>query len=150
MFNIIWKIIPLALVGLMFANCGRRHCGWGHGGGFSEKKADWMVKKVSSKLDLTDAQKAKLVDVKDYFMVQKPRMKARKESMFQLFKKEIEKNRLDEVALNVAFDEMQKEMTVMRKGLITRVAAFHSTLDEKQKKEIVEHMTSHHEKCNKD
>ena len=150
MYKFFVKILPLAIAGLIFSNCGRRHCGWGHGRGFSDKKADWIVKKVSSKLDFTDKQKAKLVEVKDYFLVQKPKMKARKESMYQLFKKEIAKNRLDEAAMNVAFDEMQKEMTVMRKGLISRFSALHATLDEKQKKEIIEHMTKHHEKCSKD
>ena len=124
--------IPLAgliILGLLtFAGCKR----YGH-----HKGAEFMVDYVSEVLDLTDAQRAHLDQIKEEFMAKAEEMHTDKDAMqadilAQLEKKEMDANELKQLA-----DRHRARMDEVIDLGIDRLVEFHKTLSPEQKAKLV-------------
>jgi len=125
--------IPLAVlivVGLLtFAGC-KRH---GH-----HKGAEFMVDYVSEVLDLTDAQRTDLDQIKEEFMAKAEQMHADKDAMKADILAQLEKEEMDA-------DELQRIAALHRARMdefidlgIHRLVEFHKTLTPEQKAKLVQ------------
>ena len=127
--------IPFAVVASLTAvtltACGRHH----HD---PEEKAEWIVHKVSKKLDLNDEQKVKLEAVKDEFMRHHDVHKAHKKEMYDKLIAEVVKPQIDQAVLLEMVDQHKTRVEEIAPGVIEKLAVFHASLNQEQKLELKE------------
>ena len=112
-----------------------------------EEKAEWIVKKVTHKLDLNEDQQTKLKAVSDEFVAHHREHKKTKNAHMETLLKEVRKPELDKEALNGMFEEHQKHMSNLAPKMFDKLAIFHASLDDEQKEELadkLEHFKKHH------
>lgn len=138
-------LIPFALIAgigsIALTGCGRHH----HD---PQDKADYIVHKISKKMDLNDAQKAKLDEVKQEFLKYHKKHKGEKADMIDRLLTEIEKPEMDPSVLQAMVDEHKAKIDEMAPGIIAKLVEFHATLDNEQKHKLVEKLEKfkkHHE-----
>lgn len=138
-------IIPTVLVLLgtvALTACNRHH----HD---PEDKAEWMVHKISKKLDLDDNQKAKLEDVKVELMKHHKEHRDSKAEMMDKLILEVQKPQLDEALLMDMVNQHKTRIEQAAPGVIEKLVVFHASLNAEQKSEIVEKLQKfkkHHNK----
>jgi Spy/CpxP family protein refolding chaperone len=125
--------IPLAVLivaGLLtFTGC-KRH---GH-----HKGAEFMIDYVSEVLDLTDAQRADLDQIKEEFMAKAEQMHADKDTMKADILAQLEKEEMDADALKQIADLHRARMDEFIDLGIDRLVDFHKTLTPEQKAKLVQ------------
>jgi periplasmic protein CpxP/Spy len=105
-----------------------------------EERADKMVSKVSKELDLNEQQKAKLVAVKDAFLVARAQGRTEHDAMFDEALAMIGRERFDQAK---ALQLLERHQAVQRKGapdVLARVADFHASLSSEQRAKAVEQL----------
>ena len=139
------KFLILALVfGSVFGllNCG----GWHKS---PEKRAEWVVKKISSELDLNDSQKKELERMKGEYLAKRKELKMEiSETDITDFQAIVKKDKLDDAKFDKMIDEKFSKRNEMRKFLQKKFSEFHAILDAKQKEKLSEKlgkmMRKHH------
>ena len=119
-------IITLAL-GVVACGSHRGH----HG--MNESK---MLKRATSKLDLTDRQQEKLQLVLHRASSFKAEMQTQHSAIAEPLKESIKSAELDVDALNLQFADLETEFSTFRKGMISEYAEFHASLDETQRNKL--------------
>ena len=112
-----------------------------------EDKAAWLVTKITRKLDLNEAQQAKLTAVSDEFIAHHQAQRDKKKEHMDLLMAEVRKPELDKSALNAMFEEHQDHMRELAPKIIDKLAIFHASLDDEQKEKLadkLEHFKKHH------
>ncbi|MDH5548156.1 MAG: hypothetical protein OEZ43_21480 [Gammaproteobacteria bacterium] len=126
--------IPFALlagIGTLFlSGCTRHHS--------PEDKADYIVHKISKKMDLNEDQRSKLEAVKDEIMQHHAEHKAYKQQMIDDLIAEIEKPELDQNVLLGMVNHHKMTVEKVSPGVIEKLAVFHASLNDEQKKHMVE------------
>ena len=102
-----------------------------------EEKAEWFVKRVASKLDLNELQKAKLDEAKAVFLRGASERQQQHQMMMDELITQIESEKLDNVKLTGLItghvnERLQELPTVMEK-----LSEFHATLDADQKQKMI-------------
>jgi len=137
--------IVTILTGGLFAGAGCRHhsmhCS-------AEKKAEWVTKKISRELDLTDEQKLKLNQIKDEFLAKKNELHGNRKEMLDAFLLQVNSSQIDEEKLNSLIAEKETKMIEMRKYLVSKFAEFHAVLTPEQRGKLAAKVSEFHEKCN--
>ncbi len=108
---------------------------YGKFGGMNGEKAEFMVSRISSKLDLNDEQKLNLVSLKDTILEQKQKHKG--ESPRDILKTLMAEPVLDESALLNIAEERTIAMNQAIPQVVTALATFTNSLSNEQRAEIV-------------
>jgi Spy/CpxP family protein refolding chaperone len=124
--------IPLTgilIFGLLTAAGCKRHA--------HHKGAEFMVDYVSEVLDLTDAQRADLDQIKAEFMVKAEQMHADKDAMKADILAQLEKEEMDAAELKKLATRHRAQMDEFIDLGIDRLVEFHKTLTPEQKVKLV-------------
>lgn len=149
MFNkptIVIAVVVALLVGmLLIVNCHRRmgHCFF-HAS--SERRAEFIVKKISKELDLNDQQQTRLEQIKDEIITKKDEFKGVREDLFNAILTQIKSEKVDQDVLNQLFESKETQMKEMRGFMLTKLAEFHQMLEPEQKLRLAEKMEKFHNK----
>ncbi|MCW7463898.1 Spy/CpxP family protein refolding chaperone [Leptospira limi] len=133
----------LGLVSVMafaFGNC-RGHKDF-------EKRIEWVTSKLTSKLDLDDAQKAKLESIKAELIAKHKEMKPKHESWAKELASQIRSEKIDTKYLDKMSAERETRHQEMRKFFQTKLVEFHAVLKPEQREkfaELVEKFASRHQ-----
>lgn len=109
-----------------------------------EKKADWMAKKIASKLDLNDAQKAKLSRIKEEVLARMKNESAGREKTGREAIALVKSDRLDAAAVNRIFDEREAAMKRLKPFIVEKIVEFHAMLTPEQRAKLADYMEKHH------
>lgn len=138
------KIILISatvLIAGMFVISGCAHRGFHRfGGGSPEKRAEFIVDKISDELDLTDPQKAKLNSIKDEVIAKHKSRKDIYEGTFNTLQSEIKKDKMDEKLLLSKLNEFSKDREEMHTFMVSKLVEFHSMLTDEQKQTLIDKM----------
>jgi periplasmic protein CpxP/Spy len=129
-------------IGIM--GCG----GWHHGRHCSpEKAAGFAVKRISSKLDLNDAQRAKLEAIKDEALVKFKEAHGDRDAAHQQAIDLVKKDRLNGADIDKLFTEREEQMKKLKPFVIEKLVEFHAMLTPAQRVKLAELMKEHHGRC---
>lgn len=103
-----------------------------------EQRAEWITRKVSSELDLTDEQKTHLDAVKQAMIDVRKTHKAERQSYFERVKQLILSEHLDAARVKALMAERQKQLDSDFDSVFEKVAAFHASLSADQKQKAVD------------
>ena len=133
------KIIIGALLGVVtlgglisYAAPGGHFCNMG---GASEKKAEFIVNRISAKLDLNDLQKQNLVALKDAIQEQRKihQQNNPREELMALLSKPV----LDETKVLAMLEERTTRFHLAAPSMINAIANFTNSLDQAQRDQII-------------
>ncbi len=108
---------------------------FGKFGGMNPERAERMVSRISSKLDLNEEQKLNLVNLKDTVLEQKQKHKG--ESPRDILKTLMAEPVLDEAALLNIAEERTTAMNQAIPQVVTALATFTNSLSNEQRAKIV-------------
>lgn len=123
--------IIASLGALIMSGCSRHH----HD---PAEKAEWVVHKISKKMDLNDEQKIKLEAVKDELMKHHAEHRQQKRMMLDSLITEVQKPELNQTVLMDMVEHHKTMADKLAPGVIEKLAVFHASLDEEQKTELAE------------
>ncbi|TAL35343.1 MAG: periplasmic heavy metal sensor [Spirochaetes bacterium] len=122
----------IAVAGLAFAGCAHH---WS-----PEKRADYMAKKIASKLDLNDEQKAKLYAIKDEAVAKFKEERAGHKAMRAEAIALVKKDKVERAEVEKLFSEREEHMKRLRPFIIDKIIEFHAILTPEQRAKAAELM----------
>jgi periplasmic protein CpxP/Spy len=131
------KLITLSVIAVGMLASGALFWGCRHGHGSPEKKAEWIVSKISSELDLTDEQKLELNRIKDEALEKYREHREERKTVHARIVNLITSDTLDVDEVNKIFDEREKKQKEMRPFIIEKIVEFHRILKPEQKEKLV-------------
>lgn len=123
----------IGVVGISLTACG-------HHRDSPADKADWVVKKMTRKLDLNEDQQLKLRDVTDIFVDQRESHRSERSEQFEQVLAQVRKPELDKALLTQMVDNHQQRVAEVSPQVIDKLAIFHASLDDEQKEEIADRL----------
>jgi Spy/CpxP family protein refolding chaperone len=105
-----------------------------------EQQADWIVKKVTSKLDLNGEQEAKLRAVKEAYLDARKRHSATQREAREEIKQIVLSDALDAKRIRELMKKRNAIVDQEFDGVFGKVADFHASLTPDQRKEAVRWM----------
>ncbi|PJZ71399.1 hypothetical protein CH373_02560 [Leptospira perolatii] len=135
MFRKIAKISAVALVlGLAVAVTQGCHHRW-HS---PEKRAEYIVKKLKSELDLTDAQSATLDKIKDEVLAKRKELQLGGPMLPKEAIEELRGATLNVDKWNKVGEEREKKMSTMRVFFLKKAVEFHAVLTPEQRNKLAD------------
>jgi Spy/CpxP family protein refolding chaperone len=140
----IFKLAAILLVMVGLSACGHWHKS-------PEDKANWVVKKISSELDLTDTQKAELEKMKkEYLQKRKDLNIGITQDQKNEIVTQIKSAKIDEPKMDKMFEERAKSRQLLMQFLNKKFYEFHAILTPEQRKKLAERVEKlmkkfHHE-----
>jgi Spy/CpxP family protein refolding chaperone len=131
------KIIALSVVlgvvasGALFLGCRHKYKS-------PEKRAEWIVGKIASELDLDDDQKLELDRIKDEALEKYREHREKRKAIHGRVIELVKSDTLDVDEVNRIFDEREKKMKKMRPFIIEKITEFHRILKPEQKEKLAE------------
>ena len=125
------------------------HSHFSHGCGFHgshEKKAEWILKKVSKTLDISKEQKKKLALIMDEVKAKHQDQVTSHNAMFDAFLEQVRSDQIDEEDLSKRLDEQHAKMDQMRPFVVSKIKEFHAMLTPEQREKLAEKMAEYHRK----
>ncbi|GBF51882.1 hypothetical protein LPTSP4_34200 [Leptospira ryugenii] len=101
-----------------------------------EKRINWVADKLTSKLDLDDAQKTKLESIKTELIAKHKELDPQKENWVKEVVSQIRKDTIDTKVLDKLSTEQDKRHTEMRKFFQAKMIEFHAVLRPEQRQEL--------------
>ncbi len=105
-----------------------------------EKKAEHMVNKISSKLNLNDVQKAELNGIKNELLQMGLEMHEEHENMHSDLSEQLLSDRIDVDEVKALINEKKASVEELIDTAVDRLAEFHATLTSEQKELLVAEM----------
>ncbi len=121
--------IIASLTALVLSGCGRHHQD-------PEDKAEWIVHKVSKKLDLNEQQKVKLEAIKTEIMTNYKKHYHSKTQMMDTLLTEIPKSKINPSLLMDMLKQHQTRVDEVAPGVISKLVEFHASLTDEQKQKL--------------
>ena len=134
-------LVAAAVGALGLAGCGRHGCRHAHD---PAQRAEWITKKITSELDLNDAQKARLELVKEEFLAQHEKRKQEREEAFQTVLAQIRSKQLDTEKLQALIQQRHKHMEEVAPSVLKKIADFHASLSDEQKEKAAKKFEKFH------
>ncbi|WP_455204958.1 Spy/CpxP family protein refolding chaperone [Kaarinaea lacus] len=135
--NTISKTVLVVLIGAVTAigvtACGHRH----HS---PEQRAERMVDKISSKLDLNEEQQQKLRAVKEEFVTAMRQHHQEQQQLFDQLIADVQKPQLDKQLLVDMVEKRRQAFDDIAPKVIDKIVEFHASLNDEQKQKAAEHM----------
>jgi Spy/CpxP family protein refolding chaperone len=129
--------VILLLVAIFIAGCAKHR----FHSATPEEKAEWVVKKISSELDLEDAQKAKLETIKTDILARHREFGSAKSDIWNEVSSQIQSESVDQQKLNTLFSEKENQFKEMRVFMVAKFAEFHEILTQEQRTQLLEKMS---------
>jgi Spy/CpxP family protein refolding chaperone len=105
-----------------------------------EDKIGRLIQKFSESLDLTEAQKAKVEEIKkeiaDKNEQARNERKDEGKEVDEAFKKELSKDKFDPAVINKLLDQKVQKREDQRRFMVAELAKFHAMLTPEQKKKL--------------
>ncbi len=139
-------IILLIVVAMLFLGGCRHHCRPHHGSFSHERKAKWLIKKITRELKLNDEQKAVLETTVNDIHVKVKTLHQEKESAYETFFQEVQKESLDADILNNFFEDREATFKEVRAYCIDKIIEFHKILTPAQRTKLALKMQEFHQK----
>lgn len=111
-----------------------------------EDKAEMIVKKITSELELNEQQQVKLNEIKDEFLAKKNERQKDHKHMFDTILSEIKSEKIDQEKLKTLADSRLKTMKEMTPFVVSKLAEFHSILTPEQRVKLADKMQEFHNK----
>lgn len=121
-------VLLAGLVPFFFTGCGCLHRG-------PEAKANWAVKRISSKLDLNKEQKAKLESIKNEILAKRQGWQAQGKSLKTDLVAQIRSDKIDQAKVRELVGENASKRE-MREFFIAKFAEFHAVLNPEQREKL--------------
>ena len=118
-------------------------CGYRFYNSSLEEKAEYFSEKISKELDLNAVQKEKLSLLKKKIIVIAEKMQQAKEQNHEQLLSIIANEKFDQVTANRLLTEKSQNIALQGTPLITVVADFYDSLDNKQQQKIRAEVTEH-------
>jgi len=118
----------IGILGFTLSACGHNHN--------PEEKAEWMVHKITRKLDLNEDQQTKLQAVADEFIQHHRAQRQNKQQHMESLLAEIRKPEIDKAVLTQMFEQHQADIAQLAPRIIDKLAIFHASLDSEQKEKL--------------
>jgi Spy/CpxP family protein refolding chaperone len=119
-----------AAVVLVFGGCYRT----------PEQRAEHIVKRIASDLDLNEAQKAHLDRIKDEFLAKRPEMKKMREETVREANAFMRSPEIDKAKLNDLTARNQAQVSDMVGFVSAKFAEIHDMLTPEQREKLVSHI----------
>jgi Spy/CpxP family protein refolding chaperone len=134
-------LVIILVIAIIFAMGGCRKK-FAHGCFHSspEKKADWVVNKITKELDLNEQQESKLNDIKKEILAKKGEYKNDHRQIFDTVVTEVRKENIDQVKIKMVFEDKHKNMEEMIPFVISKLSEFHSVLTPEQREKLANKM----------
>jgi len=133
-------IVGIVGVALILGSCSR----YRHGGNYSpEKKGEYMVKHLTEKLELTEAQQRVLNGIKDGMTAMHSSHGADKTAFKDTIIAQLKSDKLDQQVLFDLMEAKHKKMEANMKGMVQTLADFHKILSPEQRTKLVELLEKH-------
>jgi protein CpxP len=144
-------ILFIAGAGLIAMSLGacRRHCGHGYGQ-LKEKHLTYISKKLASKLDLDDTQKAKLEAIKNELVAKMGSFKSMRKDVQLELVSQLKADKFDDQKVNKLLENKEKEWTETRKFLTVKMSEFHALLKPEQRKKLAVLIEDRIKSCDKE
>ena len=133
MFRFAFPVLAITAGALFLAGCRGRHCGWNSS---PEQKADRIVKKIASELDLRPEQKTKLDKIKADILARKADFSAVHAGFRELALGQIRAATVDQAKLNQGLEDREAKMKDLRGFLVGEFTEFHDMLDSTQREKL--------------
>jgi len=104
----------------------------------AEKKAEWITKKISSKLDLNEEQESKLEEVKIAFLQSRKKHKEGRKEMLSEIEGLISSDSVAITDIKKLIDRKKSWIDGELPRVFPKIKAFHASLSFEQKKNAVE------------
>ncbi|AVV50178.1 Spy/CpxP family protein refolding chaperone [Leptospira santarosai] len=111
-----------------------------------EKRAEFVVKKITSELDLNDSQKKDLYRIKDEILSKRKELKLQGPRIPTEALAEFRQPTLDEKKINKVFELEMNKMNEMRTFTTKKAIEFHTTLTPEQRNKLVDLITEFQQK----
>lgn len=137
----------VGLAGLAVLTLGAAACH--RGGGDPDARAQWVSERVADKLDLDEAQKAKLAVVRTRIVDALKELRTARDATRALVREETAKERMDAQRLTSSLQANVEVVSRRLPGVVDAVVDFHATLDAEQQgevKDLVDRKLSHGDK----
>jgi Spy/CpxP family protein refolding chaperone len=105
-----------------------------------EQRAEYMVKHLSSKLDLNDTQKAKLERIKDEFLARRPDMARMREETVKEANELMRSAEIDQTRLNALMEKSHAGATDMIMFVSAKFTEIHDMLTPEQREKLAGHI----------
>ncbi len=135
--NILWISSILLVVGVLISigTCsGHQHRKYHHAP--IEKRAEWISKKITKKLELDDNQKKVLDKIKNEIVQKSREMRGTRKLIFKELLSQVKEDELDKEKLNKLINSQQKKIKKFRIFLIDKAHEFHKVLKPEQKQKL--------------
>jgi uncharacterized membrane protein len=132
-FRFAFPVLAIAAGALFLSGCRGRHCGWNSS---PEQKADRIVKKIASELDLRPEQKTKLDKIKADILARKADFSAVHAGFREVALAQIRSASVDQAKLNQGLEDREAKMKELRAFLVGEFVEFHDMLDSTQREKL--------------
>jgi len=134
------KSVLLIVIGTLTLFAGIKSFSHHRGGHFNEarmeKRADYMIKRVSSQLDLNADQIAKLEVIKQELLTNGIPLAKSRGDIADVLLNEAVGTDFDATAVNAVFEQKENDFEQLRSNLVEQVAAFHASLSDEQREKL--------------
>lgn len=137
---LITSVLTLAVVTLVTAGCGRFHYN------SPEKRADYIVDRISSELDLTDEQKNELNKIKLEVLVKMNKARENRGENLAEVQDLIKSDQLAKSDVEKAISRHEAKRNEMKPFLIEKIVEFHALLTPEQRIKVAEKIEEFHNK----
>ena len=105
-----------------------------------EERGEWVVEKVSKKLELNETQKIKLVNLKDELLAVRKTMRSDRDEKRAEVLAMLQQPTLDREKANTMVQQKINVASTQAPVVIDAMADFYDSLDDAQRAELVEHI----------
>ncbi|WP_411821424.1 Spy/CpxP family protein refolding chaperone [Leptospira sp. 'Mane'] len=106
-----------------------------------EKRVEWVANKLTSKLDLDDAQKAKLESIKAELIAKHKVNRPKHDTWITEITSQIRNEKIDTKALDKLHADREAQHLEMRKFFQTKLIEFHAVLKPEQRTKLADLIT---------
>ena len=111
-----------------------------------ERKAKFLVKMLTHKLDLTEKQQKRVNKIKNEILAKRKEFKGVRQEILNGVLSQIKKPKVNEATLNQLLASKEVHLKTMRKFLVSKFAEFHSILTPAQKVKLAKGIKEFHKR----
>jgi Spy/CpxP family protein refolding chaperone len=108
-----------------------------------EQRAEYLVKRMSTELSLTDVQKAQLEKIKNEFLARRAEMPKLREETVKEANELMRSAEIDKTRLNALTEKNQTQMNDMISFVTAKFTEIHDMLTPDQREKLVKHVEEH-------
>ena len=131
--KVVLATLYLAIAVLSVTACGHRHYD-------QEHRSQWIIKRISEKLDLNDAQQEKLKAVKTEIQAGLSKYQDQQKQLLDRIIKDVQEPAMNKELLMEAVESRQKVYNDIAPHVVDKIIDFQASLNADQKKKLAEYI----------